>query len=83
MEGEDHVLLVFVKHQEIALYHKAWPNHVIVGLPASADSLGLGAARYYIKVFNSCHCLHFVTCIRGFAARKKQKRKQKNKTKSC
>lgn len=51
MEGEDHVLLVFVKHQEIALYHKAWPNHVIVGLPASADSLGLGAARYYIKEF--------------------------------
>ena len=51
MEGENHVLLVFVKHQEIALYHKAWPNHVIVGLPASADSLGLGAARYYIKVF--------------------------------
>lgn len=51
MEGEDHILLVFVKHQEIALYHKAWPNHVIVGLPASADNLGLGAARYYIKEF--------------------------------
>ena len=50
MEGENHTLLVFVKHQEMALYHKAWPNHVIVGLPASADTQGLGAARFYIKV---------------------------------
>lgn len=53
MEGEDHTLLVFVKHQEMALYHKAWPNHVIVGLPTSADNQGIGAARYYIKVFNT------------------------------
>ena len=50
MEGESHALLVFVKHQEMALYHKAWPNHVIVGLPVSADTQGLGAARFYIKV---------------------------------
>lgn len=54
MEGENHILLVFVKHQEMALYHKAWPNHVIVGLPSNADNLGLGAARYYIKVCLSC-----------------------------
>ncbi|XP_078360674.1 GREB1-like protein isoform X2 [Oculina patagonica] len=51
MEGESHTLLVFVKHQEMALYHKAWPNHVIVGLPVSADTQGLGAARFYIKEF--------------------------------
>lgn len=51
MEGENHILLVFVKHQEMALYHKAWPNHVIVGLPSTADSQGLGAARSYIKEF--------------------------------
>lgn len=50
-EGEDHTLLVFVKHQEMALYQKTWPNHVIVGLPVSADTQGLGAARYYIKEF--------------------------------
>lgn len=55
MEGENHTLLVFVKLQEMALYHKAWPNHVIVGLPASADNQGLGAARYYIKVMDSSH----------------------------
>ena len=55
MEGENHTLLVFVKLQEMALYHKAWPNHVIVGLPASADNQGLGAARYYIKVMDSNH----------------------------
>lgn len=54
MEGENHILLVFVKHQEMALYHKAWPNLVIVGLPSNADNLGLGAARYYIKVCLSC-----------------------------
>ena len=53
MEGENHTLLVFVKHQEMALYHKAWPNHVIVGLPVSADTQGLGAARFYIKVMDS------------------------------
>lgn len=55
MEGESHTLLVFVKHQEMALYHKAWPNHVIVGLPVSADTQGLGAARFYIKVIDSYH----------------------------
>ena len=59
MEGESHTVLVFVKHQEMALYHKAWPNHVIVGLPASADSQGLGAARFYIKVMDSSRQMEF------------------------
>ena len=53
MDGKSHVHLVFVKQCEVPFYHKAWPNHVIVGLPVSCDREGLGAARYYIKV-----CLH-------------------------
>ena len=55
MEGESHTQLVFVKHHEMALYHKAWPNHVIVGLPVSSDTQGLGAARFYIKVMDKKH----------------------------
>jgi len=50
MEGENHTQLVFVKYHEMALYHRTWPNHVIVGLPVSSDTQGLGAARFYIKV---------------------------------
>jgi len=50
LEGQPHVQLVFVKHQEMPLYNKMWPNHIIVGLPKSCDNEGIGAAKYFIKV---------------------------------
>lgn len=50
LEGQAHIQLVFVKHQEMSLYNKMWPNHITVGLPKACDNEGVGAARYFIKV---------------------------------
>ena len=50
MEGRDHVHLIFVKSNEVVLYQKIWPNHVIVGLPPSSSSRGLGMAKHLMKV---------------------------------
>lgn len=54
-EGENHTLVVFIKHQEMSLYAKMWPNHVLVGLPKDSDHEGIGSARYFIKVRLSHH----------------------------
>ena len=46
-----HVAVVVVKLSELNFYACAWPNHVIMALPQSAEQLGVGAARHWIKKF--------------------------------
>ncbi|XP_076828572.1 GREB1-like protein isoform X2 [Brachyhypopomus gauderio] len=49
MEGEPHQHILVVKQQEMPLYRKYWPNHVLLVLPAVFNSSGVGAARFMIK----------------------------------
>lgn len=75
MESHEAAHLTFVKNNEITSYQKAWPNHVIVGLPPSCNYEGLGAIKDIIKVtydWSSCYkavtynlsgrCVHKLTC---------------------
>ena len=45
------VAVIVVKLSELNFYACAWPNHIIMALPQSAEQLGLGAARHWIKKF--------------------------------
>ncbi|KAM8839118.1 GREB1-like protein isoform 2-T7 [Synchiropus picturatus] len=49
MEGASHLHVLVVKHFEMALYRKYWPNHILLVLPAMFNSSGVGAARFMIK----------------------------------
>ena len=39
--------VVVVKHREAEEYRRAWPRAILMRLPPSADTLGVGAARYW------------------------------------
>lgn len=49
MEGTSHLHILVVKHFEMALYRKYWPNHILLVLPAVFNNAGIGAARFMIK----------------------------------
>ncbi|KAK7945463.1 hypothetical protein WMY93_001191 [Mugilogobius chulae] len=49
MEGNNHLHILVVKHFEMALYRKYWPNHILLVLPAMFNNAGIGAARFMIK----------------------------------
>ncbi|XP_048868209.1 GREB1-like protein [Brienomyrus brachyistius] len=49
MEGTAHLHILVIKEQEMPLYRKYWPNHVLLVLPAMFNSAGVGAARFMIK----------------------------------
>ncbi|XP_055007667.1 GREB1-like protein isoform X1 [Boleophthalmus pectinirostris] len=49
MEGTNHLHILVVKHFEMALYRKYWPNHILLVLPAMFNNSGVGAARFMIK----------------------------------
>ncbi|XP_072297007.1 GREB1-like protein isoform X3 [Eucyclogobius newberryi] len=49
MEGKSHLHILVVKHFEMALYRKYWPNHILLVLPAMFNNAGVGAARFMIK----------------------------------
>ncbi|XP_064202984.1 GREB1-like protein isoform X1 [Anguilla rostrata] len=49
MEGAAHLHILVVKEYEMPLYRKYWPNHILLVLPASFNSSGVGAARFLIK----------------------------------
>ncbi|CAL9689191.1 unnamed protein product [Knipowitschia caucasica] len=49
MEGTNHLHILVVKHFEMALYRKYWPNHILLVLPAMFNNAGVGAARFMIK----------------------------------
>ncbi|XP_056148830.1 GREB1-like protein [Lampris incognitus] len=49
MEGTSHLHILVVKHYEMPLYRKYWPNHILLVLPAMFNSSGIGAARFMIK----------------------------------
>ncbi|XP_056912701.1 GREB1-like protein isoform X2 [Takifugu flavidus] len=49
MEGIPHLHILVVKQFEMSLYRKFWPNHILLVLPATFNSAGVGAARFMIK----------------------------------
>uniref|UniRef100_A0A3Q3WKA4 GREB1-like protein n=1 Tax=Mola mola TaxID=94237 RepID=A0A3Q3WKA4_MOLML len=49
MEGADHLHILVVKQYEMPHYRKYWPNHILLVLPATFNSAGVGAARFMIK----------------------------------
>ncbi|KAL4623357.1 GREB1-like protein [Arapaima gigas] len=49
MEGTPHLHILVVKDYEMPLYRKYWPNHILLVLPASFNSAGVGAVRLAIK----------------------------------
>lgn len=49
LEGAPHLHILVVKHHEMALYRKFWPNHVLLVLPSIFNNSGVGAARFMIK----------------------------------
>lgn len=51
LNQSSHIAVIVVKLSELNFYACAWPNHVIMALPQSAEHLGLGAARHWIKKF--------------------------------
>uniref|UniRef100_A0A3B3RUG4 GREB1 like retinoic acid receptor coactivator n=1 Tax=Paramormyrops kingsleyae TaxID=1676925 RepID=A0A3B3RUG4_9TELE len=53
MEGTAHLHILVIKEQEMPLYRKYWPNHVLLVLPAMFNSAGVGAARFMIKELSS------------------------------
>ena len=57
MEGREVVHLTVVKQIEVTSYQKAWPNHVIVGLPPMCNYDGLGMIKDVIKVDVFCYVL--------------------------
>ncbi|XP_049338795.1 GREB1-like protein isoform X2 [Astyanax mexicanus] len=49
MEGAEHLHILVVKQNEMPLYRKYWPNHILLVLPAVFNASGVGAARFMIK----------------------------------
>eukprot|EP00118_Oscarella_pearsei_P004100 m.17052 g.17052 ORF g.17052 m.17052 type:complete len:2013 (+) comp27284_c1_seq1:143-6181(+) len=51
MNQSTHLAVIVVKQCELTFYARCWPNHVIMALPSSADQMGVGAVRHWIKRF--------------------------------
>uniref|UniRef100_A0A8C7UDN5 GREB1-like protein n=1 Tax=Oncorhynchus mykiss TaxID=8022 RepID=A0A8C7UDN5_ONCMY len=49
MEGTAHLHILVVKEYEMQHYRRKWPNHILLVLPATLNSAGVGAARFMIK----------------------------------
>ncbi|XP_058143616.1 protein GREB1 [Dasypus novemcinctus] len=49
MDGASHLHVLVVKEHEMAVYQKCWPNHIVLVLPRSFNSTGVGAAHFLIK----------------------------------
>ncbi|XP_014396015.1 PREDICTED: protein GREB1 [Myotis brandtii] len=49
MDGASHLHVLVVKEYEMPVYKKYWPNHIMLVLPSSFNSAGVGAAHFLIK----------------------------------
>uniref|UniRef100_A0A8C2V5K9 Growth regulating estrogen receptor binding 1 n=1 Tax=Chinchilla lanigera TaxID=34839 RepID=A0A8C2V5K9_CHILA len=49
MDGASHLHVLVVKEYEMAIYKKYWPNHIMLVLPSTFNSAGVGAAHFLIK----------------------------------
>ena len=52
MNETEHSHVTFVKHSELAMYQKNWPNHVFVVLPPNFNDASYGAVKQVMKVSN-------------------------------
>jgi len=65
MEGREYVQLIIVKARELRDYQKLWPSHSFFVLPEDADTLGIGAARFWAlelarAICNECFRFCFI-----------------------
>ncbi|XP_036119331.1 protein GREB1 [Molossus molossus] len=49
MDGASHLHVLVVKEYEMPIYKKYWPNHIMLVLPSTFNSAGVGAAHFLIK----------------------------------
>ncbi|XP_036290530.1 protein GREB1 isoform X2 [Pipistrellus kuhlii] len=49
MDGASHLHVLVVRECEVPVYKKCWPNHIMLVLPGSFNSAGVGAAHFLIK----------------------------------